>query len=280
MLRTLLAITAFFFAFTNIASAQNKYFLRYYDKAQKLYHDKDYTNAKLYYDSAIKKHPTHAFAYYKRGLCVYAEENLQDAFNDFNKSISLDSTNADAYNFRGDTKIRLKDTIGGLRDFDTSILIEPNNYNYRVDRGMAFIDMDSTHRALIDLMHAYNLDTAEYRAVFYIGVANYLIDELDSAYKYFNKCNIIDSLAPGPFYCTAQVLLALDSFDYALSKINTAISLNDKSASYYVLRAKIYMLNENEEDDDMAKDDLNKAITMGSEEAKDLLAKYFSEGDV
>jgi hypothetical protein len=40
------------------------------------------------------------------------------------------------------------------------------------------------------------------------------------------------------------------------------------------------MINENEEDDDMAKDDLNKAIKMGSEEAKELLAKYFSEGDV
>ena len=74
-----------------------------------------------------------------------------------------------------------------------------------------------------------------------------------------------------------------DDNDYfpfeALSEINTAIRLNDEKASYYVLRAKIYMFNESEYDDDMAIEDLNKAIKMGSEEAKELLAEYFSEGD-
>jgi hypothetical protein len=39
------------------------------------------------------------------------------------------------------------------------------------------------------------------------------------------------------------------------------------------------MFNESEYDDDLAIEDLNKAIKMGSEEAKELLAEYFSEGD-
>ena len=39
------------------------------------------------------------------------------------------------------------------------------------------------------------------------------------------------------------------------------------------------MFNESEYDDDMAIEDLNKAIKMGSEEAKELLAEYFSEGE-
>jgi hypothetical protein len=55
--------------------------------------------------------------------------------------------------------------------------------------------------------------------------------------------------------------------------------LNDNKAYYYVLRAKIYMFNENEYDDETAIEDLNKAIKMGSEEAKELLEEYFSEGD-
>ena len=38
------------------------------------------------------------------------------------------------------------------------------------------------------------------------------------------------------------------------------------------------MFNDNEYDDDMAIDDLNKAIKMGSEEAKELLEEYFNEG--
>lgn len=46
------------------------------------------------------------------------------------------------------------------------------------------------------------------------------------------------------------------------------------------MRAKIYMFNESEYDDDMAIEDLNKAIKLGSEEAKELLEEYFSEEDV
>ena len=74
-------------------------------------------------------------------------------------------------------------------------------------------------------------------------------------------------------------MYTLDNYDTALSEINTAIRLNNKIASYYVIRAKIYMFKESEYDDDMAIEDLNKAIKMGSEEAKELLAEYFSEGD-
>ena len=80
MLKNLLTATAIIFAFATSANAQNKYFLTYYNKAEKLYDAEDYINAKLYYDSALKKNPNNALAYYKRGLCIYAEENLQGAF--------------------------------------------------------------------------------------------------------------------------------------------------------------------------------------------------------
>jgi tetratricopeptide (TPR) repeat protein len=112
-----------------------------------------------------------------------------------------------------------------------------------------------------------------------MGLIYYYTDKFDLANKYLNKCTIIDSAAPGPYFYRAKIMYTIDDYDKALSEINTAIRLNDEKASYYVLRAKIYMFNESEYDDDMAIEDLNKAIKMGSEEAKDLLAEYFSEGD-
>jgi tetratricopeptide (TPR) repeat protein len=121
MLKNLLAVLAITIVFASTTSAQNKYFLTYYNKAEKLYDAKDYINAKLYYDSALKKNSMHAYSYFKRGLSLYAEENPQAAIKDFNTSIFLDKTNADAYNFRGDTKIILKDTLGGIKDLDTAI---------------------------------------------------------------------------------------------------------------------------------------------------------------
>lgn len=71
----------------------------------------------------------------------------------------------------------------------------------------------------------------------------------------------------------------IDNYDTALDEINNAIRLSNDKASYYVMRAKIYMFNESEYDDDMAIEDLNKAIKLGSEEAKELLEEYFSEGE-
>lgn len=44
MLKNLLAATAIVFALAISANAQNKYFLTYYNKAEKLYEAKDYIN--------------------------------------------------------------------------------------------------------------------------------------------------------------------------------------------------------------------------------------------
>ena len=60
MLKTLLAATAIMFAFATSISAQNKYFLTYYNKAEKFYASEDYIKAKLYYDSAININRKHA----------------------------------------------------------------------------------------------------------------------------------------------------------------------------------------------------------------------------
>jgi tetratricopeptide (TPR) repeat protein len=113
-----------------------------------------------------------------------------------------------------------------------------------------------------------------------MGLIYYYSDKFDLANHLFKKCTLIDSTAPGPYYYRAKIMYNIDNYDTALDEINTAIRLVKVNASYYVMRAKIYMFNESEYDDDMAIEDLNKAIKMGSEEAKELLDEYFSEGDV
>jgi hypothetical protein len=68
-----------------------------------------------------------------------------------------------------------------------------------------------------------------------------------------------------------------DDYSNSLKDINQAIKLNNKDADYYVTRAKIYMFNDNEYDDDLGEDDLYTALKMGSDEAKKLLDEYYSE---
>ena len=62
MLKNLLAATAIIFAFATSASAQNKYFLTYYNKAEKLYEAKDYINVVIGKPSKVsqKRHNVYA----------------------------------------------------------------------------------------------------------------------------------------------------------------------------------------------------------------------------
>jgi tetratricopeptide (TPR) repeat protein len=203
---------------------------------------------------------------------------LQEAINDFNTSLFLDPKNADAYNFRGDAKIWLKDTIGGIRDLDTCIQIKPFSYYYRLDRGTAYLRLDSNQLALKDFNYAYQLNASKHDAPFHIGVAFLHLGEYDSSFAYLNKATEIDSLMSGSYYFRAKINYIEDYYNAALEEINTAIKLVNDKDYYYVLRAKIYLFNDVENDDELAIEDLNKAIKLGSKEAKDLLEEYFSEG--
>jgi tetratricopeptide (TPR) repeat protein len=275
MLKNLLAAFTFFIVFANTISAQDNYFLAYYNKAEKLYEAEDYINAKIYYDSAININPKHAFSYFKRGKILYGDANLEDAIKDFTTSISIDNTNAEAYNFRGDAKIWLKDTLGGIRDLDTCIQIKPFSYYYRLDRGTAYLRLDSNQLALKDFKYAYQLNATRQDAPFHIGVAFFHLEEYDSSFAYLNKATEIDSLMPGSYYFRAKINYIEDYYNAALEEINTAIKLVDDKDYYYVLRAKIYIYNDNENDDELAIEDLNKAIKLGSKEAREILLEYF-----
>jgi tetratricopeptide (TPR) repeat protein len=80
---------------------------------------------------------------------------------------------------------------------------------------------------------------------------------------------------PGSYYFRSKINYIEYYYNAALEEITTAIKLADDKDYYYVLRAKIYIYNDNEDDDELAIEDLNKAIKLGSKEAKELLLEHF-----
>ena len=101
------------------------------------------------------------------------------------------------------------------------------------------------------------------------------MNQNDSALKYFTKSITIDSTDDRPWYYRSKLKYFKDDYENALKDINEAIKLNNKDSDYYIARAKIYMFNDNEFDDDLGEDDLYRALDMGSEEAKKLLDEYY-----
>ena len=89
----------------------------------------------------------------------------------------------------------------------------------------------------------------------------------------------IDSTDDRPWYYRSKLKYYKKEFDNSLKDINQAIELNNKDADYYIARAKIYMFNDNEYDDDLGEDDLYTALKMGSDEAKSLLEEFYQDDD-
>lgn len=82
-----------------------------------------------------------------------------------------------------------------------------------------------------------------------------------------------------PFYFRGRLKFFNKDFDNALIDFNEAIKLNKNDPDYFIGRAKVYMFNDNEYDDELGEDDLYTALKLGSEKAKELLDEYYSEDD-
>lgn len=78
---------------------------------------KNYKDALLDFDKAIKLNPSFAEAYFKRGNIKNLLGDYEGAIQDYDKAIELNPNLAEAYNNRGLTKFNSGDEDGGNLDF-------------------------------------------------------------------------------------------------------------------------------------------------------------------
>ena len=249
----------------------------YFTKGQISMDSSNFKQAKLYYDSALMKNPKHSSSYFNRGLCERILEENNKAIEDFTYYMTLVPNDGDAFSQRGSAKSSLNDTFGSLRDYDTSLMLLPNNYDTRIDRGLLLGSLDSMELALKDFNYAFKLDSTKFDGVYNIGITLYYLNQNDSAIKYLNYGIQINSFSSISWYYRAKARYYIDDYDNALKDINKAISLDNSDFNYLIARALIYLYNENEFDDELAEDDFNLAIKMGSKEAQKLLDEFFED---
>ncbi len=249
----------------------------FFEKGQDYLKNGSYKTALLYFDTAIKLEPQFATSYLRRALVKDQLNDIKGAVNDLNNYVVLVPNDANAYYYRGLMKYFYKDTSGSIIDCDLSLLLNPNKIDTRLLRGKLLGDIDSLSMSQDDFTYAYKLDSTNEEAIYYKGVTHYYMKELDSAIKYLHKCNKIDTTLRNPNHFIAKSYYHKKDYINALKYINTAISLDAIDELNYVARALIYIFNEDKEDDYLAKDDLYKAVEMGSEYAKQIIAEIFTE---
>jgi tetratricopeptide (TPR) repeat protein len=231
----------------------------------------------LYFDTAIKLEPQVANSYFNRALIKDELDDKKGAINDLNNYIVLVPNDADAYHYRGQMKKLSKDTSGAMIDCDLSLLLNPNHLDARILRGRLFLGIDSLILSQEDFTYAYMLDSTNPEVLFHKGAVHYFMDEPDTALKYLHKCIDIDSAKYSPYYYLSKSYYSKKDYVNALKYINTAIRLDSNDQINFVARALIYLYNEDKEDNYLAKEDLYKAVEMGSENAKKIIAEIYSQ---
>lgn len=105
----------------------------YYNYGWSLTEEKDFKQAILSFDIAVKYNPENLEAYLERGYAHRKLGDLASALNDYNKVIETDSKNPAAYEGKGYVYYYLDDCENALKQWNTAIALDPQRA-HRLDK--------------------------------------------------------------------------------------------------------------------------------------------------
>ncbi len=221
-----------------------------------------------YYDSIIKIRPFSG-EYHNRGYLFFLANRFDESLSDYNKAIDLDSKNHEIYFRRAQLKNALKDYNGAKSDYSNVIQLDSKNYNAFYNRGLIKKELHDFSGAFSDFTKAIEIDPKNLNS--YINRGNLYMGEekFTEAIKDFDKTIELD---PSNLEAIQNrgISKANIGDKSALKDFNKLILL-DPSGEAYLNRA-IFYINNNYKLDYCS--DLRKAISLGSESAKDFLKQH------
>jgi tetratricopeptide (TPR) repeat protein len=137
----------------------------YRKAANKLERQKRYSEAIQLLDKAVEDDPDNINAFLDRGVDKSIIKDIKGSIDDYTKVIAIDPTNGLALLNRGKSRAQSGDYRGAIIDFDKAIAFKTHRpfdrdeYDVkieaiRLERGIAFYQMDSLSRAFADLTFA------------------------------------------------------------------------------------------------------------------------------
>ena len=123
------------------------------------YHDaREYDNAIVHFDEAIKIAPDYSIAHQNRGGAYRAKGELDRAIQDFDEAIRLDAKSGSARNDRGVTYYMKGDYDRSILDFSGAIQLDAKSAVYYFNRGGAYEKKGARGEALADYRKTLSLN--------------------------------------------------------------------------------------------------------------------------
>jgi tetratricopeptide (TPR) repeat protein len=172
---------------------------------------KEYANARLDYDQAIKLQPDFYRPYYNRALLRTAQNDLPAALADYSTAIRLApdtarTTTSEIYLNRGQLFALQDQTKAALTDFDRAIDLAPGNALALYDRGNLKFQQKNLPGAITDFQRSVAANPNFGKAFYGLGIALVLQNERETAclnLKQAQKLGYPDAANAVASYCPA-----------------------------------------------------------------------------
>jgi tetratricopeptide (TPR) repeat protein len=170
---------------------------------------KEYSNAQLDYEQAVKLEPQFYRPYYNRALLKTAQNDLQGALKDYSDAIRFAPDTArqaasDLYLNRGQLFATQNQPQPAITDFTKSVELNPKNALAWYNRGNLYFEQQKTAEALADFQKAVTADPSFGKAFYGLGLTQLLNNERDAgclSLKQAQKLGYSDAANAVKQYC-------------------------------------------------------------------------------
>jgi tetratricopeptide (TPR) repeat protein len=170
---------------------------------------KEYANAKLDYEQAIKLKPDFYRPYYNRALLKTSQGDIQGALTDYSEAIRLApdtarSAASDTYLNRGQLFFLQGQTQPALTDFDQAIRLNPRNALALYNRGNLRFNEKNLPAAIADFQACVAVNPQFGKAFYGLGLSQLLLDQRDAgclSLKQAQKLGYADAASAVAEYC-------------------------------------------------------------------------------
>ncbi len=119
---------------------------------------KDYSQATVYLQAAVRKDRKNAKLYNKLGLAQLKNNDLRDARMSFESAVKLNSKFAEAVNNVGAVDYMNKNYGGAVKHFKKAVALDETHAAFHVNLGAAWFSQKKLERALTEYTRAIELD--------------------------------------------------------------------------------------------------------------------------
>lgn len=258
----------------NGALAQNAKAKKYEVEGDTAMNRQDYAKAIKLYDKAVKasklKEPADYLTVYKRAVCYFSVNDFKHALEDLNVVVPKIPGLPQAKIVRALVYGELDQKDKKLEDLAESLVADPANPGLLKWRASIYLDENEYALARKDLEVA-KLFEDDAETEMYLGVAQYNVGSIDSAFISLDKAIELDATFMPAYMYASSFSLDSDRYEQALNYLDLAGRLDPKNATVFFYKGiAMVELEKNEEGCRF----LRKAFYAGMDDASGYLKEY------